>query len=125
MSTYLQTKILRLLKHLCHYDKQCYINNNIYTIKKIILLIIFQSAEESIVEPILLLVIDMGQHNISNCFSFPKRAQIYIDSLLLSPQGSFKVTGRVPVWGLRGSIALYYKHIPSPTSSACDFLLCL
>lgn len=42
------------------------------------LLIIFQNAEESIVEPILVLVIDMGQHNIPNCFSFPKSAQAYI-----------------------------------------------
>lgn len=125
MSTYLQTKILRWLKHLCLYDKQYYKNNNIHTINKIMLLIIFQSAEESIVEPILVLVIDMSQHNISNCFSFPKLAQTYIVSLLQSPQGSFEVTGRVPVWGLRGSVALCYKHIPSPTSSACDLFLCL
>lgn len=118
-------RFLRWLKHLCHYDKQCYINNNIHIINKIMLLIIFQNAEESIVEPILVLVIDMGQHNIPNCFSFPKLAQACIVSLLHSPQGSFKVTGRVPVWGLRGSVALCYKHIPSPTSSACDLLLCL
>lgn len=58
-------------------------------------------------------------------FAFLEKPPCIIALAWHTIQGSFKVIGRVPVWGLKGSTALCCIHIPSPTSSGCGLLLCL